>query len=157
QVFGLFSFKEKAHRPAIESIRILGRTPTDASDWAHVRDHLNWRDRMLTADRCWQALTAEIGAPQVNLTSPRALSQLLKILCAVTVDAPAAFSILQESLPHIAFGTEQPASLWSSAQRLASARDVIRSAIGAARLSAAKAEIKRINNLFTDASGRLGT
>jgi transcription elongation GreA/GreB family factor/very-short-patch-repair endonuclease len=112
---------------------------------------------MLTADRRWRALTAEIGAAEVNLTSPRALSQLLKILCAVTVDAPAAFGILQESLPHIAFGTEQPASLWSSAQRLASARDVIRSAVGAVRLSAAKAEIKRINNLFTDARGRLGT
>ena len=157
QVFGLFFFKEKAHRSAIESIRIGGRTPTDVSDWAHVRDHLDWRDRMLTAHRRWQALAVEIGAPQENLTSARALSELLKLLNAVTVDAPAAFGALQESLPRIAYGTDQPASLWSSAQRLALARDLVHSALGAARLSAPKEEIKRVNGLFTDASGRLGT
>lgn len=157
QVFGLLSFKEKAHRSAIESIRIGGLTPTDASDWAHVGDHLDWRERMLTADRRWQALAAEIGAPQANLTSARALSELLNLLNAVTIDAPAAFSALQEALPHIAYGTDQPASLWSSAQRLGSVRDVVHSAVGAARLSAAEAEIKRVNGLFTDASGRLGT
>jgi very-short-patch-repair endonuclease len=157
QVFGLFSFKEKGHRSAIESIRIGGRAPKDASDWAHVRDHLDWRDRILTTDRRWRALAVEIGAPQADLTSPRTLSQLLNRLRAVTVDVCTAFGALKESLPRIAYGTDQPASLWSSAQRLASARDVVHSAVGAARLSAAKAEIKRINDLFTDASGPLGT
>jgi hypothetical protein len=102
------------------------------------------------------AARAAARASATNLRSPRALSQLLNLLRAVTVDAPAALCALQESLPRIAYGTEQPASLWSSSHRLVSARDVVHSAIGAARLSAAKAEIKRISDLFTDESGKLG-
>ena len=157
QVFGLFSFKEKSLRPAIESLRILGRRPVDASDWAYVRDHLTWCEQMGVMNRRWHALAGEIGAPEGNLSSPRVLSQVVNLLRVVLIDAPAAVRQLEESLPHIAYGTEQGESLWSNPKRLLSARNIIRSAIAATRLSAAKAEIKRLATLFTETSGKIGT
>jgi very-short-patch-repair endonuclease len=157
QVFGLFAFKEKAHRATIEAIRVVGRSPADATDWAHVRDHLQWRDRLSGVHRRWEAIAAEIGAPQVTLTSPSALSQLVSLLRAVVIGAPAAIRELEKSLPHIAYGVDHAATLWSNPQRLVSARDVVRSAVAATRLSAAKAEIKRIAERFSDRGGEIGT
>jgi very-short-patch-repair endonuclease len=155
-VFGLFAFKQKALRPAIESLRVVGRLPAGPSDWAHVRDNLTWREQMYAVHRRWQALAAETGAPEANLTSPRALSQLVSLLRAVVVGAPAAMRQLEESLPHVAYGTDQANLLWASPQRLESAKDVVRSAVAATRLSAAKVEVTRLAELFTDAGGKIG-
>ena len=157
QVFGIFAFKERAHRVTIEAIQVTGRAPADASDWAHVRDHLEWQDRIFALDQRWEAIAKETGAPKINLTSPRTLSQLLNILRAVLVSAPNAVHRLQQSLPHFAHGVDQTASLWSSPQRLASARDVVQSAVAATRLLAAKTEIKVIVDRFGEAGGKIGT
>jgi len=156
QVFGLFAFKEKAHRATIEAIQVMGRSPADASDWAHVRNYLEWQDRIFALHRRWEAIATEIGdAPNINLTSPNTLSQLVNILRAIVVSAPAAFRQLQQSLPHFAYGVEQITLLWSDPQRLASAHNVVRSAIAATRLSAAKAEIKLITDRFGDEGGKI--
>jgi very-short-patch-repair endonuclease/transcription elongation GreA/GreB family factor len=155
QVFGLFAFKEKAHRAAIAAIQVVGRPPANPPDWAHVRDHLQWRDKVFAVHRRWEAIAIELGAPRANLTSPSVLSQLVNLLRAVIIGAPAAIRRLEESLPHIAYGVDDTASLWSTPQRLASARDIVRSAVAAARLSAGKAEIKRIGELFTEAGGKI--
>ncbi len=157
QVFGIFAFKEKTHRPTIGAIQVLGRAPANASDWGHVRDHLRWRDKIYGINRRWAAIAAESGAPQLELTSPKVLSQLVSLLRAVLIGGPAASRQLEEALPRIACSIDDTASLWSDSQRLATAHNVVRSAIAATRLSAAKAEIKRIADRFTDGGGKIGT
>jgi len=148
QVFGLFAFKEKSLRPALESVRVVSRSPSGPEDWAHVRDHLRWRQHFQELNRRWHALSFELGAPVAELTFHRVLSQLVALLRAVTYGAPAALRQLEQALPQVAHGTETARSLWSNPSRLISARDSLRSAAAAARLSAAKAEIKRVGGLF---------
>ena len=166
QVFGLFAFKEKRHRSAIEAIQIMGRTPADTTDWTHVRAHLHWRDRLFAISQQWETIAAEIGAPPLNLTeigashvdvkSTITLSELIGFLRDVVLGIPAEIRLLEETLPYIAHGIDQPASLWSTRQRLASAHNLVRTAIAAARLSAAKTEIKLIANRFGDTGGKVG-
>jgi very-short-patch-repair endonuclease len=157
QVFGVFAFRERSHRAAIEAIQILGRAPAGVSDWAHVRDHLSWRESVDAIHRRWDIIATEIGGPRGNLTSLKILTQLTNLLNAVLVSAPTAMRQLEQSLPRIAYGIDQPSSLWSNAERLASVHNVVCSALAAVRLSAAKADVERIGDLFTNASGRLGT
>ena len=167
KVFGVFAFKQKAHRDAIEAIQVLGRKPANISDWAHVRDHLLWRERMIEMSRRWEPIAAEIGAPQVNLTEIGALqrdvkstiklSELVRLLRAIVLGAPTAIRQLEVSFPYIAYGVDHVPSLWQNAQRLASAREIVRSAVAATRLSAAKVEIDRIADRFSDRGGKIGT
>ena len=167
QVFGFFAFKEKAHRTIVESIQVVGRLPENASDWAHVRDHLQWRERVFVIHRRWEALAAESGAPRINLSevgglqldarSTIALPSLVKILRAVVIGLPEAVRQLDSSLPQIALGAPTASSLYSQPERLAFARDVVRSAITAARLSSAKQEIKRIADQFSDRGGNIAS
>jgi hypothetical protein len=167
QVFVFFAFKEKAHRTVVESIQVVGRSPENASDWAHVRDHLKWREKVFIIHRRWEALAVETGAPQINLSEIGALQldarstiklqSLVKILRAVVIGLPEAVRQLNISLPQIALGAPTAVSLWSQRERLAFAGDIVRSALIAARLSAAKEEIKRIADQFPDRGGNIAS
>jgi hypothetical protein len=161
---GIFAFKEKAHRALIESIRIVGRAPANAVEWAHVRDHLSWRDKVFLIHRQWETFAIQSGAPQIDLREigalqlePRstiALSSLANILRGVVLNVPAAIRQLNECLPQIALGAPSASSLWSQPERLTLARDIVRSAIAAGRLSGARDEIKRIADRFSERGGR---
>jgi very-short-patch-repair endonuclease len=166
QVFGFFAFKEKAHRTIVESIQVVGRSPESPSDWAHVRDHLQWREKVFLIHQRWEALAVE-SAPQINLSEigglqvePRStivLASLVKILRAVVIGLPEAVRQIDSCLPQIALGAQTASSLWSQPERLAFARDIVRSAIAAAQLSAAKEEIKRIADQFPDRAGKIAS
>lgn len=167
QVFGLFAFKDRAHRPTIEAIQIVGRPPKDSSDWRHVHDYLQWRDKFFVVHHRWETIAAESGAPQINLTEigafqldPKStirLSNLVALLRGVVTALPEAVRQLDETLPQITHGDDTAQSLWSNPERLALACDVIRNAIAATRLSAAKAEIKRVVDCFSEKGGKIGT
>jgi very-short-patch-repair endonuclease len=166
QVFRFFAFKERAHRTIIESIQVVGRLPEKASDWAHVRNHLLWREKLFLIHQRWEAIALE-SAPRINLSEigglqldPRstiALASLVKILRAVVIGLPEAVRQLDSCLPKIALGAPTASSLWSQPERLALTRDIVRSAITAARLSAAKQEIKRIADQFSDRGGNIAS
>jgi hypothetical protein len=166
QVFRLFAFKERAHRTIVESIQVVGRSPENASDWAHVRDHLLWREKVFLIHQRWEALAvksapriniSEVGGLQLDPRSTIALASLVKILRAVVIGLPEAVRQLDSSLPRIALGAPTASSLWSQPERLAFVRDIVRSAITAARLSAAKEELKRIGDKFPDRSGNIAS
>ena len=166
QVFRFFAFKEKAHRTIVESIQVVGRLPVKASDWAHVRNHLLWREKLFLIHQRWEALAlesasrinlSEIGGLQLDPRSTIALASLVKILRAVVIGLPEAVRQLDSCLPNIALGAPTASSLWSQPERLALARDIVRSAITAARLSAAKQEIKRIADQFSDRGGNIAS
>ena len=166
QVFRFFAFKERAHRTIVKSIQVVGRLPEKASDWAHVRNHLLWREKLFLIHQRWEALALE-SAPRINLSEigglqldPRstiALASLVKILRAVVIGLPEAVRQLDSCLPKIALGAPTASSLWSQPERLALERDIVRSAITAARLSAAKQEIKRIADQFSDRGGNIAS
>ena len=156
EVFGFFAFKEKGLRAAVESLRIVGRTPSDAGEWAHVRDHLAWRERLWALEQRWTRLAEELDAP-ADLSSPRALQDLFDVLQAVLVHGPAALAILDEAFREIVFGAQDARSLWFDRDRLIAVEGTLRSAATAARLGAAEAEVERLAALFPAASGKLGT
>jgi REase_MTES_1575/AAA domain len=155
QVFGIFAFKEKAHRPAIEAIKVVGRAPANPAEWAHVCDFLRWRGELFEIHRRWQALALAIPAPSTHLYSAQALSRLVDLIRAVVIEIPAAVRRVNSSLPRIAGKPVQIASLWRSPQGLKSARDIVRSAAAATRLAATRTELKRLAGLFTDANGKI--
>ena len=167
QVFGLFAFKDRAHRPAIEAIQIVGRSPKDSSEWRLVRDYIQWRDKFFVVHRSWETIATECGAPQINLTEigalqldPRStirLSSLVALLRGVVIALPEAFRQLDETLPRITDGDDTARSLWSNPERLALVRDVVRNAVAATRLAASKTEIKRVADCFSEKGGKIGT
>ena len=128
QVFGIFAFKEKAHRALVELIRIVGRAPESAVEWAHVRDHLGWRDRVFVIHRQWETFAVQGGAPQIDLREigalqlePRstiALSSLVNILRRVVGGLPAAIRELNSCLPQIAPAAPSASSLWLQPERI---------------------------------------
>ena len=132
-----------------------------------VHDYIQWRDKVFVIHRRWETIAAESGAPQINLTEIGALqldpkstirlSNLVVLLRGIVIALPEALRQLDEALPHITFGDDTARSLWSNPERLALAFDVIRNAIAATRLSAAKAEIKRVVDCFSEKGGKIGT
>jgi very-short-patch-repair endonuclease/transcription elongation GreA/GreB family factor len=165
QVFGIFAFKEKRYRAVVESIQVVGRAPASALEWAHVRDHLRWRDKVFVIHRQWETFAVQSGAPQIDLREigalqlePRstiALSSLVNILRRVVISVPTAIRQLDNCLPKIAPAAPSASSLWSQPERLAFAHDIVRSAIAAARLSAAKSETKVLAERFLESGGKL--
>ena len=88
KVFGVFAFKQKALKPAMDAIRVLSHPPADAAEWAHVRDYVSWRKRFLDAQLRWQGLAPELGAASVGLGTLRQLSELSAALNDVMIGAP---------------------------------------------------------------------
>ncbi len=72
KVFGVFAFKQKALKPAIDAIRVLSHEPADAAEWAHVRDYVTWRRRFLDAQLRWQGLAPELGGEILGHRQPTA-------------------------------------------------------------------------------------
>ena len=167
QVFGLFAFKNRAQRPAIEAIQVVGRSPKDAAEWRLVHDYIQWRDKYFVVHRTWETIATECGAPQINLTEigalqldPRStirLSSLVALLRGVVTALPDAMRQLDSTLTQITDCDDSARSLWSNPQRLALIRDVLRNAVAATRLAASRAEIKRIADCFSADGGKIGT
>jgi very-short-patch-repair endonuclease len=154
-VFGFFSFKEKGLRRAVESLRVAGRTPSEPADWAHVRDHLDWRERLWSLEQRWTALAGELDAP-ADASTPRALQDLFDIVQPVLVHAPSALAVVEDAFREIVFGTQDPRALWFDQDRLAVVEVALRNAAAATRLAAVEAEVQRLISLFPASSGKLG-
>jgi very-short-patch-repair endonuclease len=154
-VFGFFAFKERSLRRAIESLRVLGMAPGTPAEWAHVRDHLGWRERLWALEQRWAVLATEIGAP-LDASSTRALQDLLDILQPVLLYAPRAVAALEEAFRETVVGTQDPRSLWFDGDRLLRVEEALRNAAAATRLAAAETEIARLISLLPAESGKLG-
>lgn len=153
-VFGFFAFRERGLRPVVEAIRIEGRVPAGPEEWAHVRDHLAWRERVATLQTRWRALAEELGAPAVS--SARELADLAASLDAVFVKGVAAASLLCEAQGRVTAGGPSRARLLEDMPRLAALEEALRNSVAAAQLSAARADIARVSALFGPGSGKLG-
>lgn len=154
KVFGLFAFKEKALRPAIDAIRVLSRSPSTQDEWGHVRDYLAWRRRFADVRLRWNGLAPEFKADDIAIETPRQLSELHDALDGTLIKAPSAHDDLQALLRDVVIG--DTAGLWPDEPRLRTIRTALRNAIAAVRLAAARHEVARVSDLFGDESGRLG-
>ncbi|MFL6180592.1 MAG: AAA domain-containing protein [Actinomycetes bacterium] len=154
QVYGYFAFRERALRPIVEAIRVQGRAPADASEWAHVQDHLAWREQVEALEVRWRALADEIGAPAV--ASVRELAQLVACLDAVLVEAAEAMQVLDKVFAQFVPAGGSPRNLWSDPARLSAAAETFRNAVAAAQLAASKAEVARLKALFPVSTGKVG-
>jgi len=152
RAFGLFALKERRIRPAVEAVKISGRTPKEAAEWDHVRGFLDWRGRVLELRTRWTALANEIGLPD-DAFELRKMSALATALRSILVSAPEALRALQGHMPAVA---DVDGELWPDADRLGAARDALRDAVAAARLSAAREEVARLAALFGERAGKLG-
>lgn len=153
RAFGLFAFKEKSIRPAIESVRVMGRPPAGAEDWEHVRRFINWRGRVRELQSRWAALAREIGAPDTPLT-PKDMAQLAAALRSILIVAPEQLALLNHHLMQVVVGKWE--AVWPQTSAMLKLRDSLRDAAAAVRLSAARDEIARIASLFSESVGKLG-
>src|SRR5690348_9800353 len=110
RVFGLFAFKEKSLRSAIESVRILARAPQDAAEWGHVRQYTHWRLRVAELQSRWGALAGEFGLKSDSPPSLSELADLATALRALLVSVPQAIQAMDECLRHVLVGHLGP--LW---------------------------------------------
>lgn len=154
KVFGIFAFKEKALRPAVEAIRILSRAPSSPDEWSHVRGYVAWRKRFADARLRWTGLAPEFGADDLALGNPRQLSELRDALESALIRAPVIHDDLQALLRDVAIGETD--GLWPDETRLRTVCLALRNAIAAVRLAAAHQEVARLSELFGEAAGRLG-
>jgi len=153
RAFGLFAFKERAVRPVVESVRVVGRLPAGAEDWEHVRRFMKWRVRVNEVQSRWAALAQEIGLSSAAL-DPKDMAQLATALRSILITVPEQLVLFERCLTRIAFGAREVP--WPDTERMIKMRDSLRNAATAARLSAAREEVARIASLFSDSVGKLG-
>jgi very-short-patch-repair endonuclease len=153
-VFGFFAFREKAHRPSVEAIRVQGRAPDTPQEWAHVQRHLEWRDQVASLNVRWRALAEEIGAPVAS--GARDLEQIVALLDRILIDGRAAVGALDDALPHVAPAAGSPRELWRDGERMEGLKEHLRNAAASARLGAARAEVIRLEGLFREPTGVIG-
>jgi very-short-patch-repair endonuclease/transcription elongation GreA/GreB family factor len=154
KVFGVFAFKQKALKPAIDAIRVLSRTPADEAEWTHVRDYVTWRGRFLDAQLRWRGLAPELGAAASGFGNLRQLSELSTALNDIMIGAPKIHGDFNTAMRQVAVG-ETP-QLWPDEQRMLAMRTSLRNAASAVRLSAAREEVTRLSALFGPSSGKIG-
>jgi hypothetical protein len=123
---------------------------------AHVRDFVAWRERLQNLDLRWGALSGELGAPETVIASARDLEGVLAPIEAVTASLPRAADALGGAFRTLARGPETARSLWENPARLPAVEAILGDTVAAARLSAASAEIERLQDLFPPESGRFG-
>jgi len=153
-VFGLFAFSEKKLKPTIDDIRVVGRKPQSPSEWAHVRSFHQWRGRCREVTAKWQAIANDVGASPDYASTITALAGLTVTLKGVLHTAPQVQTQLSECLPHIL--SKAPGPLWPNVTKMEALRDCLRDAAAATRLSASRAEVTRVSNLFGDSAKKLG-
>ncbi|QDP27338.1 AAA domain-containing protein [Bradyrhizobium cosmicum] len=154
RVFGVFAFKQKALKPAIDAIRILSRAPASEAEWTHVRDYLSWRGRFLDAQLRWRGLAPELGADAAGFASLRQLSELTVALNDIMIAAPKIHGDFRTAMRVVAVGETQ--QLWPDEQRMRAMRTLLRNAASAVRLAAAREEVNRLSALFGPAAGKIG-
>jgi hypothetical protein len=154
KVFGVFAFKQKALKPAIDAIRILSRAPASDTEWTHVRDYLAWRGRFLDAQLRWRGLAPELGADAAGFASLRQLSDLTVALNDTMIAAPKIHGDFRTAMRVVAVGETQ--QLWPDEQRMRAMRTSLRNTASAVRLAAAREEVNRLSALFGPAAGKIG-
>ncbi|MEY2394094.1 MAG: hypothetical protein QOF94_439, partial [Acidobacteriaceae bacterium] len=90
-LMGLFGKTEQKNR--LESIRVLGCSPGDASTWAHVGEYLSMRRHLRALAVRWDALARELelplvqgGRPEEGLTAATHYAFYLKVKLLVQVE-----------------------------------------------------------------------
>lgn len=154
KIFGMFAFKEKALRPAMEAVRMLSGAPSSPEEWSHVRDYVAWRRRFADLRMRWNELAPELAAERVSIGTPRQLSELCEAFEAALVVAPKAHDDLQAALRDVAIG--DTTELWPDEARLRVIRTALRNAVAAVRLAAARQEVARLSELFGESGGKFG-
>lgn len=154
KVFGMFAFKEKALRPALEAIRILSSAPSNSEEWAHVRDYVAWRKRFTDVRLRWDGLAPELAADVAGIMNPRQLSELADALDGALIVAPEVHDGLQAHLRDVAIG--DTVGLWPDEAKLRTIRTSLRNAIAAVRLAAARQEVARLSERFGENGGKFG-
>jgi len=154
KVFGVFAFKQKALKPAIDAIRVLSRAPADDAEWTHVRDYVAWRSRFLDAQLRWQELAPELGADSIVIGSLRQLSEVSAALNDIMISAPKIHGEFRGAMRQVAVG--ETSQLWPDEQRMRAMRTSLRNAASAVRLAAAREEVTRLSALFGPNAGRIG-
>jgi very-short-patch-repair endonuclease len=155
KVFTAFALKEKKHKPVIESISVAGFAPANAADWAHVRDYLAWRRETHSLAARWRSLAEELGAPVSQAASEppiRALEQVVHWAeIALVAAGEAKLCITAAAEATFAMPRGEIEALVGNKDRVEALAAAIRDRIAAASLAAARAEVARLEGLFSGA------
>lgn len=154
RAFGLFAFRERTVRPAIHSVRVVGRPPAGTEEWAHVHRYIKWSQRVQELHARWAALAGQLGLSPVPALGPTEMTELAAALHAILISVPQQLKILDAHLPYIVVGERK--APWPDVSAMARLRDSLRNASVSAKLSAARNEVVRVASLFSESVGRLG-
>jgi hypothetical protein len=154
RAFGLLAFRERARRPLVEAIKMQGRAPANASDWAHVRDYIAWRGQVSAIRVRWNALAQELGAPA--FATARELADLVADIDAALIEALHAIDAVIVAVQPVMPDGLSPQALWFEPSRIEAIEQALRNAAASARLDAVRVEINRLGSQFDNRSGAPG-
>ena len=155
KVFTAFALREKKLRPVVESIRVAGLPAAATADWSHVREYLAWRRELHSLAARWTSLARELGAPPAQegfAQSIRALEHLVRLSdVAISAAARAKTSIAAVFGVKLAMPRGEIERLMGDSGRVQDLATAIRDKIAATNLETARAELARIEQLFSGA------
>jgi very-short-patch-repair endonuclease len=77
--FGLFSFLKSALKAKIEAVRLEGRVPAQAEDWAVVHKYRSWQQEVVLFLGRWGGVARAIDAPVLPVEWQEAETELLRL------------------------------------------------------------------------------
>ena len=157
--FGLLKgmFGKSERRKQLDSIRVLGRPPSDAEAWKHVARHLALAKRLRELALRWNALAKELqleavpgDTPEDGLAAARGYALYLRVKAVVDAEGKlcAGASLLFPNWPHAR-------DVADNGQRLAELESALRHHLTQDRLANVWANKERCQKVLEGRAGRI--
>jgi very-short-patch-repair endonuclease len=158
--FGILAFKLKAHQEVIAQIRLSGLFPDGTEDWRHVRDYVEFREKVVRLSSRWVTLRDEMSIPEdVHFGDQRvaALDTIADRLHAALVALPSAFAQITERLASALGSRDEATAILRHHTATAAFGDELSRYVASLRLSTVRELIRQTSDAFSASDSVLST
>ncbi len=158
--FGLLAFRQRAHQPIFEEIRISGLVPAGPEDWQHVSAYLGFQEKIVSLTARWVSLRGELAIPDDVSFSSAQMANLDRIadqLQVALVDLPSSSGQLTERLSAALGSREEAQAILNHHMAAKIFGNDLANHVASVRLSSVKDNIKATVHHFSTSTCSLAT